>query len=106
MFRFIIKSCVCTIRNFGKSLAFNSKRPIKCLKSLNNHPCQARPTVANINSDETLFYPFTIIVNKCDGGCNATDDPYAPFCVPNKVKYIHAKVFHLISGVMETRLLV
>ena len=60
-------------------------------KSLNNQPCQARPTVANINSDETLFYPFTIIVNKCGGGCNAIDDPYAPFCVPNKVKKYSCK---------------
>ena len=43
---------VCTIEGFGKSLVSKSKGPIKCL-TLNNRPCQSRPTRANINSDET-----------------------------------------------------
>ena len=67
---------VCTIGSFEESLVFNSKGPMKCL-TLNNQPCQARPMVVNINSDETLFCPFTVSVNKCGGRCNTTDNPYA-----------------------------
>ena len=46
---------VCTIRIFGDSLVSNSKGPIKYV-SLYNHPCKARSTLVNINSDETLFF--------------------------------------------------
>ena len=53
--------------------------------SLNNQPCQARPTLVDINSNEALFYPFTASVDKCGGSCNIIDDPYAWVCVPNKV---------------------
>ena len=67
---------VCTIGSFGDSLVSNPKGPIKCA-SLNNHLCQARPALINLNSDETLFYPFTISVNKCGGSCNTIDDLYA-----------------------------
>ena len=67
---------VCTIGSFSESLLSNLNRPIICLY-LNNHPYQARPTLANINSDETLFYLLTVSVNKCGGSCNTIDDPYA-----------------------------
>ena len=54
---------------FDSLLATNYKEPIKCVY-LNNPPCQTRPTIVNINSGETLFYPVTVIVNKCGGSCN------------------------------------
>ena len=54
---------------FDSLLATNYKEPIKCVY-LNNPPCQTRPTIVNINSGETLFYPFTVIINKCGGSCN------------------------------------
>ena len=44
---------------------------------LNNQPCQARPTLVNIISDETIFYPFTVSANKSGGSCSTIDDPYA-----------------------------
>ena len=68
----------CIIGSFGESLNYNSKRPIKCL-TLNNRPCQARPILVNINSDETFFYPFTVSVNKCGGICNTIDDAWFLF---------------------------
>ena len=69
MFGFVIKMFIgllspCTIGGFRDSLVSNLKRPIKCI-SLNNQPCKARPTIVNTNSDKTLFYPFTVSVNKC-----------------------------------------
>ena len=68
--------------------------------------CQARPTLVNINSDETPFYPFTVSVDKCGGSYDTIDDPCAQGGVPNKVRNMNAEVFNLMSGVNETRYLV
>ena len=91
MFGFIKKmsselSSAGTLGIFGKSLAFNSKGTLK-LVSLNNEPCHTRPTVVNIDSDETLFfYLFTVRVAQCDRSCNTIDDQFARVCVLNEVK--------------------
>ena len=45
--------------------------------SINNQVCRARPEVININSNEPLFYPYSILVNKCIGICNNISDPFA-----------------------------
>ena len=96
---------VCAIRNFSESLVSTSKGPIKCI-SLNNHPCNAIPTLFTINSDKTLFYPFTVRVNEGGGSCNTINDLYAQACIPNKIKNTNVKVFNLMAGVNETRYLV
>ena len=70
---FIRLLSLCAIVRFGESLVSNSKGPIKCV-SLNNQPCQARLTLVNTNSDETLSYSFTVSVNKCGESCNNIDD--------------------------------
>ena len=67
------------------TLVSKSKRPIKCV-SLNNQPRQARPKPIDINSDETLFYPYTVSFDKCGGIYNTIDDPCVRVCVPNKAK--------------------
>ena len=36
----------------------------KCI-SLNNQTCHARQMYININSNEPLYHPFTININKC-----------------------------------------
>ena len=41
--KFIILSSVCKTGSFIATLASNYKEPIKCV-SLNNQPCQSRPT--------------------------------------------------------------
>ena len=55
---FVGSLSVCTMVSFSGPLASNFKEPLKCV-SLNNQPRHARPTLININSDETLFYPLT-----------------------------------------------
>ena len=92
----------CTIRSFDGSLVSNSKGHIIRVL-LDNWLCQARPALLNINSNEPLYYTFTV---KYGGSCNTIDDPYARVCVPNKVKNMKEKVFHLILNVNETRFLV
>ena len=59
MFGFIIKMFigllnVFTAVIFVRSLASNSKGPIKRV-SLSNRPCQARPTITDINSNEAFL---------------------------------------------------
>ena len=68
--------------------------------------CQDRPTLIDINSNETLHYPYTLTVNKRGGNCNNIDDPSARDFVPNKVKIMILNIHNLILGVIETRYLV
>ena len=91
---------VCAVGSFDVLLATNYKEPIKYIHS-NNQSCQTRPTIVN---DETLFYPFTVIVNKCGGSCNTVVGSYAR--VSNKVKNMNAKLFSLMSQLNKTRFLV
>ena len=63
------------IESFSKSMAFYWKGPIK-YASQNSQQCKDRPTIVNINSNETFFYQLTVSVNKCGGTCNTIDDPY------------------------------
>ena len=53
--------------------------PLKCV-SMNNQECTTRPKIININSNEPLFYLYSIQVNKYSGGCNNINHPYAKLC--------------------------
>ena len=64
---------------------------------MNNQECRIRPEIININSNEPIFYPYSIIVNKCSGSCNNINDPYSKLCVPDVVKNINVKTFNLMS---------
>ena len=55
--------------------------------SMSNQACKARPELFNINSNNPVFYPFSIKTSKCSGNCNNISDPYAKICVPDVVKY-------------------
>ena len=57
----------------------------------------------NSNSNKPLFYPYSIIVNKCRGSCNNVHHPYAKLCVPDLVKDMYIKVFNLMSKFKEAR---
>ena len=76
--------------------------PLKCV-SMNNQLCKIRTKIININNNDPTFYPFSISVNKCSGGCNNINDPYAKLCVPDVVKNINVRVFNLMSRSNETR---
>ena len=61
--------------------------PFKCV-SLTNQKCKGRPQIVNVNSDsdEHVFYPFSIKTSKCGGSCNNINDPYAKMWIPDVVK--------------------
>ena len=71
--------------------------------SMSNQGCKARPKVIDVNANETVFYPYSIKVNRCGKSCNNINDPYAKLCVPDLVKNVNVKVFNLMSRINETR---
>ena len=95
MFGFV-KQAVLRLSNVGELLAK------KCV-FMSNQLRQPRSTIFDTNSNEPLYYPFS--VNKCSGSCNDIDNPYAQFCVPDAVKNINVKVFNLMSRINETSFL-
>ena len=67
---------------------------LECV-SINNGDCKIKSKVINVNSNEPLFYSFSILVSKCNGSCNNINDPYAKLCVSDVVKNKNVKVFNL-----------
>ena len=65
-----------TKERFREPLVSNLERFIKLLP-LNNQPCKSELTIFNKNSIKTIFYWFTVSVNKCGGSCDTIEDPYA-----------------------------
>ena len=65
--------------------------------------CKVRPEIINVNSDESVFYPFSIKTSKCSGSYNNINDPYAKMCVSDVAKNLNFKVFNLMSRTNETR---
>ena len=73
-----------------------SVNSLKCI-SMKNQESKVREEVINVNTNNSLFYPFSVKVNKCSGNCNNISDPYARLCLPNVTKNINLKVFNLMS---------
>ena len=60
--------------------------------SMKNQECKTRPQVVNVNSNNPIFYPFTIKTSKCSGNYNNINYPYAKICVPDIIKNLNVKV--------------
>ena len=97
MFRLIKK-----VFFLGSAILSNFTNTLDCI-SVKNSECKVRQEIININSNNPMFYPFSIKVNKCNGNCNNINDPYAKICVPDIVKILNVKVFNLMSRTNETR---
>ena len=79
---------VSTLMFFGSLSIVNL---LECT-SMNNQECKVRFEIVNVNSNEPLFYPFSIKTSKCSCSCNNINDPYAKLCVPGIVKNLNIKV--------------
>ena len=101
MFKFIQKVFIVAMGFTGFNAIVNVN-PLKCV-SIKNQECKVRLAMININSNETLFYPHSILANKCSGICNNINDPYAKLCVPDVVIDMNIKVFNLMSRTNGTR---
>ena len=82
--------------------SFTNASSLNCI-SMNSQTCKARPEVINVNSNKSIFYPFSIKTSKCSGNCNNINDPYVKICVPDIIKNLNVKVFNLMSIANETR---
>ena len=59
--------------------------------SISNQECMIRATVVDVNNNNPLFYPCSVVVNKCNGNGNTINNPYAKLCVHDVVKDIILK---------------
>ena len=84
------------------SLNMLNVNSLECV-SINNQKCKTRSEIIDVNTNETMFYPYSIKINKCKGSCNAINDPYAKICGPDIIKNINVKVFNLMSRTNKTR---
>ena len=71
--------------------------------SIKNQECKVRPKIVYINSNNPIFYPFSVKINKCSSNCNNINNPYARICVPGAVKNLNVQVFNLIALTNGTR---
>ena len=88
-----------TMMFFG---SLSNVNPLECV-SMNNQECKVRLEIVNVNSNEPVFFTFSIKTSKCSGSCNNINDPYAKMCVSDLVENLNVKVFNLISRKNETR---
>ena len=70
---------------------------------MTNRECKVRPEITNVNSDDPIFYSFSIKASKCSSSCDNVNDPYVKMCVPHVIKNLNVKVFILMSGTNETK---
>ena len=71
--------------------------------SIKNQEYKVRPKIVYINSNNPIFYPFSVKINKCSSNCNNINNPYARICVPGAVKNLNVQVFNLIALTNGTR---
>ena len=70
---------------------------------MNNHECNIWRKIIDINNNWTLFYLYSIKINKCSGSFNNVNDSYTKLCIPYDAKNINVKAFNLMSRTIETR---
>ena len=96
-----IKKIFCIGSLFLSSLV-STTTSLNCI-SMNNQAYKVRPEIINVNSNDPVFYPFSIKTSKCSGSCNNINNPYAKICVSDVVKDLNLKVSSLILRTNETR---
>ena len=97
-----IFSFVKKVFNLGLTVLSGITNALECVL-MKNQECKVRPKTININSNNPIFHPFSVKINRCSGNCNNINYPYARICVPDTVKNLNVKVFILISRTNETR---
>ena len=101
MFGFIKKASLVGLTDLSY-VNLLSTNQLSCI-SMYNQKCKVRLEIINDNSDEPVFYLFSIKTSKCSGSCHNINDPYAKMCVPDVVRNLNVKVFNLMSRTNETR---
>ena len=98
-FRFIKQTFISIMIFFSSLSSMNSLERV----SMKNQEFKVRPKIFDVSSNNPIFYPFSVKTNKFNGNCNNSSDPYARICVPDVVKNLNVKVFHLMTLTNETK---
>ena len=96
-----IKKCFLTAMSFFNFNPSNVNS-LECV-SMNNQGCKIKPEIISLNTNEPVFYPSSIKINKCKGSSNPINNPYAKMCVPDNIENTNVEVFNLMSRTNETR---
>ena len=86
----------------GLTVLSNITNALDCI-SMKNQECKIGPEIVNVSSNNPIFYPFSVKINRCNGNCNNINDPYAKICVSDTVKKLNVKVFSLMTLTNKTK---
>ena len=79
---------------------FNVLNHTKCMSFSNQKP-EIQPSLINLHpneySQELLFYPFAVKLDRCMGSCNTLNDLSNKVCVPNKTVNLDIHAFNMIT---------
>ena len=89
MFGFI-KKCFFTAMTFF-NFNLSNVNFLECV-SMNNQERKIITEIINLNTNEPMFYPYSIKINRCKGSYNTINDPYAKICLPDQIKNTNVKV--------------
>ena len=59
-----------------------------------------------MNPDELHYYSFIVSLDRCNESCNNVEDPFVGICLPSKTEDVNSKVFNIIKGRNESKILV
>ena len=72
------------LSNFANGSSLNGV-PLSFI-SMNKQECKSRPEIIIVNSNDPVFYHFSIKTSKFSGSCHNINNPYAKICVPDGAK--------------------
>ena len=96
----LLKSVFFTTMTFF-NFNLSNVNSLECV-SMNNQECKIRTEIINLNTNEPMFYPYSIKINMCKGSCNTINIHMRKYVFLTKLK-THVKVFNLMSRTNETR---
>ena len=56
-------------------------------------------------TQEFLYYPFVVKLDRCIGSCNTLIDLFSKVCIPNKTEDLNLSVFNIITEMNESKTL-
>ena len=88
----VIKKCFIMAMIFV-NFNLSNVNSLKCF-SMNNQECKIRTEIINFNTNEPMFYRYSIKINRCQGSCNT---------INYQIKNTNVKVVKLMPKTKETR---
>ena len=78
-------------------------KALECV-SVINQKYMPRPKILDVNEGigESSFYPYNVLVNKCSGSCNTSDNFMSKTCVPKIIKNVKMQVYNFLMRLNET----